>query len=191
MYRILAPEQKELCITLPTSKSVTHRIFILAALNKGKTIVEEPLIAEDTNLTLQALGNMGAVVKHNMHKVEFRQPLGKVNDPEIFLGNSGSSARFLIPLAAFLDKPVRFAGIDRLHERPFSELFSALQVLGIRSETTDNSLPAIVHPGKMNGGKLAFARLPSSQIITAFMLAALWMQKDRKFQLEVMTQLTM
>ena len=178
MYRIIAPDCSEKTVFLPTSKSITHRIFILAGLNQGQTTVSSWLDAEDTDITLKALSQMGIRYKKNDDALIFTSPIGRINDEKIFLGNSGSSARFLIPLAAFMDKPVYYYGDTRLHQRPFAELFVAIQKLNINFKCDNFTLPAYIYPGEMIGGEIYFDKLPSSQIITALMLAGLWMKKD-------------
>jgi 3-phosphoshikimate 1-carboxyvinyltransferase len=178
MHIINAPQIDSLYVDLPASKSVTHRILILAALNQGQTFIIDPLMAEDTEITMQALKNMGAEISISENTIEVTKSLGLVKDAEIYLGNSGSSARFLIPLAAYLDKPFRFDGSDRLHQRPFAELFKALRYFDITVESKNDTLPATIYPSKVAGGKIQLHDLPSSQIITALMMSALWMNKD-------------
>jgi 3-phosphoshikimate 1-carboxyvinyltransferase len=178
MYRITTPDADTLKIDLPASKSVTHRILILGALNQGRTIISDPLISEDTKITIQALKNMGAEINSDSGTIDISGPLGKVREAEIYLGNSGSSARFLIPLAAHLDKPFRFYGDDRLHQRPFSQLFDALRSFNVKVESENNTLPATINPKPVEGGTIDLHNLPSSQIITALMMTALWMKND-------------
>ncbi len=178
MYKISVPDREILQIDLPASKSVTHRILILGALNDGKTIISDPLMAEDTEITIQALRNMGAGITEDEGTITISNALGHVNDAEIYLGNSGSSARFLIPLAPHLDKPFRFYGSDRLHQRPFAQLFDALKNFDVNIESLDNTLPAVIHPKSLTGGRIELHDLPSSQIITALMMSALWMKND-------------
>ena len=108
MNQIIAPDCREKTVLLPTSKSISHRIFILAGLNKGQTTVTHWLNAEDTDITLKALQQMGIKCKNKNNALIFTSPIGRVNGEKVFLGNSGSSARFLIPQAAFLDKPIFF-----------------------------------------------------------------------------------
>lgn len=178
MYRITNPDSGHFAVNLPSSKSVTHRILILGALNSGRTIISNALIAEDTEITMQALINMGAGIEMTGQCIEISNPLGTVSDDQVFLGNSGSSARFLIPLGALLDRPVRFYGSDRLHQRPFSQLFAAMRNLGIRIDAQNDSLPAVIHPGIPAGGSITLENLPSSQIISALMMSSLWMAGD-------------
>ena len=141
MYKILSENIKDKIIDLPSSKSISHRIAILAALNRGETFIKNLLDADDTRITIDALTNMGAKFINNGEEWVCNAPIGTTSAEQIFLGNSGSSARFLIPLAAFLDKPVYFHGDPRLHERPFSELFSGLDQLGVKLTSNQKLLP--------------------------------------------------
>ncbi|MCK6622064.1 MAG: 3-phosphoshikimate 1-carboxyvinyltransferase [Calditrichaceae bacterium] len=178
MYRILPKKITEKTVSLPPSKSLSHRMAILAGLNRGRTVIENFLCADDTEITLNALRNMGMEARRGGDRLAVSQPIERAREGEIYLGNSGSSARFLLPLGAFLDQPVRFYGEPRLHQRPFEELFAALGELGIRFSASENSLPATVYPGKMAGGAVGLKNLRSSQAVTALMLAGLWMDSD-------------
>jgi len=183
MHRIIPDKAEDHEINLPSSKSITHRLFILAALNQGLTRIQNPLLSEDTLLTRKALETMGAIFQEEEGGLLVSKAIGQVQGNEIYLGNSGSSARFLIPLGTFLDKPVRFYGTDRLHKRPFTELLGAIRTFGHQVEATQNSLPVRTFPGHSSGGAISFPILPSSQIVTALMLAALRMQKNLTIRL--------
>jgi len=178
MYRILSKGIKEKRIELPSSKSVTHRALILGALNSGKTIIRNPLKSEDTRITLNALKSFGAEIIEKEDEIEITSPIGKVTEDDIFLGNSGSSARFLIPLVTHLDKPVKFYGTAELQKRPFIELFEILSEMGMVIESENNSLPAIVHnEAAMNPGQYKLKKLPSSQIVSGIMMTSALLSK--------------
>ncbi len=183
MYRITAPTCREIQVDLPASKSITHRVLILSSLNLGTAEIMRPLLADDTEITFTALWNLGSQLSKTARSIECSKPIGRIRHNKIFLGNSGSSARFLIPLAALVDKPVSFYGEPRLHQRPFAELFLALRQLGLHLETTNQTLPVKLFPGPIRGGRITFKHLPSSQIISALMMAAPWMQDDLKILL--------
>jgi len=178
MYQITPDKAQEKQINLPSSKSITHRMLILAALNQGTTRITNGLIAEDTEITKTALQTMGALIEEEDTSFTIKKPIGETTGSEIYLGNSGSSARFLIPLGIFLDKTVRFYGTDRLHKRPFSELLEAVDHFGHKFEATNNSLPVFTQPGISSGGVIEFDVLPSSQIVSGLMMAALKMKKN-------------
>jgi 3-phosphoshikimate 1-carboxyvinyltransferase len=187
MYRITAPTCREIQVDLPASKSITHRALILASLNLGTAEIVQPLLADDTEITFTALWKLGSQLSKTSKSIECSKPLGQIRQNRIFLGNSGSSARFLIPLAALVDKPVSFYGDERLQQRPFAELFLALRQLGLRLEATNQTLPVKVFPGPIRGGRIAFKKLPSSQIISALLMAAPWMRQDLTIQLPART----
>ena len=187
MYIIKKPDVKEIEIDLPFSKSVTHRIYILAALNTGKTRISDALDSYDTNITRNILTKLGAEFEINQEEILSKNAIGFVKDNDCFLGNSGSSARFLPPLATFVDKKIHFHGEARLRERPFSELINAMQKLGSKIDSSNSSLPFEVFPQPLKGGALSFRSLPSSQIVSGLMMAALWMEKDLTLKLPNIT----
>jgi len=187
MYIIKRPDINEIQINLPFSKSVTHRIYILSAFNLGTTRIIDALDSHDTNLTREVLINLGAEFEINDNEILSRTPIGKVKKSECFLGNSGSSARFLPPVATFVDKKIHFHGESRLYERPFLELIEALQKLGAKIDSNKSSLPFDIHPQPLKGGELKFSSLPSSQIVSGLMMSALWMEDDLIMQLPDIT----
>lgn len=187
MYIIKKPDVDEIQIELPFSKSVTHRIYILSAFNLGTTRIIDALDSDDTNLTRNVLTNLGAEFSLDENEIISKMPIGNVKNSDCFLGNSGSSARFLPPVATFANKKVHFYGDIRLHERPFSELIAALQKLGAKIDAPNASMPFEVYPQPLKGGKISFASLPSSQIVTGLMMAALWMENDLEMELPDIT----
>ena len=91
-------------VSIPGSKSITHRAFIAAALTGGKTTLENPLLCEDTLHTISALQALGVEITLQAGKAEvlgnggaFR---GAKTTREIYLGNSGTSYRLLLSVAA-------------------------------------------------------------------------------------------
>jgi 3-phosphoshikimate 1-carboxyvinyltransferase len=65
-----------------------------------------------------------------------------------------------------------------LHQRPFGQLFKALRHFNVTIDSNADTLPATVHPQSVTGASIKLRDLPSSQIITALMLAGLWMKND-------------
>lgn len=175
-YRILDDSPRDRVIDLPPSKSLSHRALILAALNPHPSRVRHVLDSDDLAITRNGLTGLGAGLRNEDGVWLVSQPIGLSDGHAIELGNSGSSARFLIPLGAFADRPVLFQGTPRLHERPFGELFSVMKQLGYRLSST--SLPVTVEPWPIRGGIVDMPILPSSQVISGLMMAALRMEGD-------------
>ncbi len=183
MYLIEGKLPEELTVDLPTSKSLTHRTLILGSLNCGPTKIINPLKAEDTEITTKALNSLGSNWKVVDNGVDNSKPISNSSGEDIYLGNSGSSARFLLPLASYCDKPVKYYGTERMHQRPVGELLEALMMLGAKFEANNDALPVTVYPSQLQGGSISFPSLPSSQVVTSLMLAALWMENDLSIQL--------
>ncbi len=182
-YTITSRAHRERNVDLPSSKSISHRALILSSLNSAVCRIERLLDSEDIRMTSDALRTMGVEIRSQEERTDIRGTIGRVTGEAIFLGNSGSSARFLLPLAAFGDRPLRFSGTDRLHQRPFGELLDVLRSMNYRIDAARNSLPAVVHPAVLQGGRIGLAHLPSSQIVSAMMMAGLWMERGLTVQL--------
>jgi 3-phosphoshikimate 1-carboxyvinyltransferase len=172
MFRILSDKARDKSVNLPSSKSVTHRILVLAALNDGETEILNPLYSEDTKITMEALRSFGAEIIEERDTVRVLSSVGKAQNQKVFLGNSGSSARFLIPLVLHLDREIYFYGTEELHKRPFAELFDILRSLGFKIDAENNSLPATVFPPENTERNVVnIGELPSSQIVSGLMMS--------------------
>jgi 3-phosphoshikimate 1-carboxyvinyltransferase len=166
--------QVEASLTLPGSKSYTHRALIAAALAPGESVLANVLKAEDTELTARALAKLGAGIDWQGQTVQVRGTGGRfdpVYEP-IFLGNSGTSMRFLTAVAALGQWTYRLTGTPRLCERPMGELLEALKSLGVQvtSEKGDNCPPVTVQGGGFQGGKTSLSGAVSSQYLSALLL---------------------
>lgn len=166
----------EATLTLPGSKSYTHRALIAAALAEGESLLTNALRAEDTELTAQALSLMGAELEWEEHTVRLRGTGGRlkpVTEP-IFLGNSGTSMRFLTAVAALGQGTYRLTGTPRLCQRPMGELLAALRSLGAQatSEKGNDCPPVTVQGGGLKGGEVQLSGSLSSQYVSALLLVA-------------------
>lgn len=159
-------------VRVPGSKSITNRAYLLAALADGTTTVRHPLDSRDARLMLAALDTLGAASEpvHQgllVHKVT-NAALG--NRAEVKLGNAGTVARFVPPLAALGSQEVRFDGDDALYRRPIAPLLRALRALG--AEVDRDELPFTVRgQGGLRGGEVDLDSSASSQFLSALLLS--------------------
>ena len=115
MDLIIYPNSLKGTIFVPPSKSYTHRAYIAAALAGGGTI-ENPLISEDTNTTLNVISDLGYVITRNLNIVEILKQDNK--NKKVFYGfDSGSTIRFLLPIISLYHSQFIFKGSTRLMER--------------------------------------------------------------------------
>jgi 3-phosphoshikimate 1-carboxyvinyltransferase len=175
MLKINARKIKNQTVTVPGSKSYTHRIFIAAALADGSSTVINALASEDTGLTLEALVQMGAVVK-NENPVVINGFGGRPRpcSSPLYLGNSGTSIRLLTGIAALGEGRYRLAGTDRMGQRPIADLLAGLAQIGVptRCDNENGCPPLTVDGGGITGRRLTVGCSESSQYLSSLLLLA-------------------
>ncbi|MDR1923316.1 MAG: 3-phosphoshikimate 1-carboxyvinyltransferase [Planctomycetaceae bacterium] len=150
--RVFPVGELDAAVFLPGSKSITNRAFVLAACCDGVTILERALESDDTRIMLEAVRGLGLVVEEiapktsgmTQMKVTGHGGSFPVSRGDIYVGNSGTSVRFLTALLALSDSgEYRLHGKPRMHERPIGDLVDALRVLGgnICYENAEGFLP--------------------------------------------------
>jgi len=173
MTQAITPlKQVQATLTLPGSKSYTHRALMAAALAAGASVLTNALAAEDTELTAAALAQLGAGIDWQGTTIRVTGRNGRwlpASSP-IYLGNSGTSMRFLTALAALGEGEYLLTGTDRLCQRPLGELLQALGQVGVRavSERSDGCPPVRV-TGGLRGGKARLSGGTSSQYLSAML----------------------
>lgn len=158
-------------ISVPPSKSICHRAIICAGLSKGVSIISNVVFSEDVEATLNAVESFGA------HIVRKRDSLiingtGKlsIKNSLIDCNESGSTLRFLIPLAAVTGERVVFTGRGRLAERPLMPYYEIFDKQNINYSNTSGRLPLLVE-GKLMPGEYKVKGNISSQFITGLLFA--------------------
>lgn len=168
-------------VNIPSSKSITHRMMICAAMCEGATIISNPLVSDDTKATLNALKILGAKVrKFNSEVVDIQGPISAKNNIVIDCGESGSTLRFMLPVVAALGGKVTLTGKGRLPKRPIKELVDVLRKLGAKIE--GESLPITVS-GRIHSGKTKISGSVSSQFISGLMLSLHLLKRESTIEL--------
>lgn len=173
-------------IRLPGSKSVTHRALLMAALADGKSVIRNPLKAEDTLLTAGALRQLGAQIKWDDEQemvcvIPPRQRWCKPAGP-ILLGNSGTSMRLLLGLTATGSGRFLLDGSARLRERPIDPILKALGTLGIqyRCLGVPGFPPVEIQSRGLRGGQVVIDASQSSQFLSALLIASPCAQSEMR-----------
>lgn len=163
----VGPSQLRGRIKPPPSKSMAHRVLIAAALAQG--CVED---VGKWGLT----GELSQDLKATQSCLE--ELLAPNPDPVLDCGESGSTLRFLLPLAAALGRSALFVGKDSLARRPLREYAEILGPRGVRLEFAgEQNLPVKVG-GKLQSGVFQVPGHISSQYITGLMLALPLLEGD-------------
>ncbi|MEU6979913.1 MULTISPECIES: 3-phosphoshikimate 1-carboxyvinyltransferase [unclassified Streptomyces] len=165
-------------VTVPGSKSVTNRALVLAALAAEPGWVRRPLRSRDTLLMAEALRTLGVKIEEGVGPDGTGEawrviPAGLRGPATVDVGNAGTVMRFLPPVAALAEGPVRFDGDPRSHERPLHGVIDALRALGARIDDDGRgALPMTVHGGgSLEGGVVEIDASSSSQFVSALLLS--------------------
>ena len=162
------------------SKSVAHRMLICAALADGPTTLRIPKTSDDIDATADCLRALGAAITVN-NEDYIVEPIAQIeNIPQLDCGESGSTLRFLLPVAAAAADRCRFDGHGRLPERPLSDLTDAMKEHGVSFD--GEKLPFTIG-GRLRGGIFRLPGNVSSQYITGLLLALPLCEEDSVIEL--------
>ena len=170
----ICPKKLSGKVTVPPSKSVAHRMIIAAALAKGKSVISNLSSSVDILATIDCMKALGA-------KIDFENNTAVINGIEsvpkkavLDCCESGSTLRFLIPVACALGVETTFIGRANLPKRPITPLTDELPKHGIEFDFSKvkngESLPCTVN-GKLSNGKYFMSGSVSSQFITGLLFA--------------------
>lgn len=180
MRKIISKSKAEGKVSAPASKSVAHRMLILAAMCKDKTSVIHGISpSEDVLATIDCLSVMGVKIEYDgncatVHGIDF----SKVNTTKpLNCRESGSTLRFLIPLAMLSGNEVKFVGSERLMARPQSIYETIAKEEGLTFKRDTDSLTVC---GPLRAGEYFIDGNVSSQFITGLLFALSTMDGDTK-----------
>ncbi len=162
----------------PGSKSITNRALVCAALADGGSTLAGALDSEDTQVMMAALERVGIAIEHDPESATIRVMGcgGRVPAPaaDLYVGNSGTTVRFLTAMLSLGQGTFRLAGAARMHERPIRDLLDALRQLGggAVSEQGNGCPPVVVRGHGLSGGRATVAGDISSQFLSGLLMAA-------------------
>ena len=156
-------------VSAPPSKSMAHRAVLCSALAKGTSHIENLEFSKDISATLAAAGQLCARVESGPADAlveglgHFRPVFGPVDCCE-----SGSTLRFLIPLASLTGQSITFVGRGRLMERPQSVYETLYREQNLHFEQSHGHLTVA---GSLRSGEYTLAGNVSSQFISGLLFA--------------------
>ena len=160
---------------IPGDKSISHRSVIIPSISNGISEVTNILKSDDVLNTIEAFKSMGVEINEMKNKLivngkglnSLKKPIG-----EIYLGNSGTSARLLTGLLSSQSFDTVLTGDSSLSSRPMKRISEPLSKMGAKILSNNGTLPL-----KINGTELSNTtidiNIPSAQIKSGIILAAL------------------
>lgn len=173
-------------VRIPSSKSQSHRALMCAAL-AGNSIVRGVDISNDITATAGALRALGATLTYNESERTFfvDKPCARgIAAGEVNSGESASTLRFFIPLAAAIGADVTFVGEGRLPKRPTDIYKPMLEANGaaLTYPVSGDFLPLHVS-GQLTAGEYSLRGDISSQFVTGLLYALSQVDGESKITL--------
>lgn len=168
-------------IKVPPSKSMAHRLTICAALAGGTSRISPIEPTKDMQATIAAAKSLGASVSGDGAIISVRGINEIPPRAEIDCGESGSTLRFFVPVAAALGVSASFRGHGRLPQRPMAELSGALAGHGVTVGKKSGEILSV--SGKLEPGLFEIGGDVSSQYVTGLLLALPLLSADSEIAL--------
>lgn len=170
MNQTISPGARTGSVRIPASKSQAHRLLICAALGAQPVTLRCDGISADIAATVRCLRALGADITDDgagtLHIVPIAGEMPEHAD--LFCGESGSTLRFLLPVAGALGADVTFHMQGRLPQRPLSPLDAVLAAHGMTLRRDG----ALLHAGgQLRPGDYALPGDVSSQYISGLLMA--------------------
>ena len=162
-------------VNIPGDKSISHRSIIIPSISKGTSEISNLLLSEDVLKTLKAFENMGVKIqKKDNDLIIHGQGLNSLTKPlkELYLGNSGTSARLLAGLLSTQEFNSILAGDESLSKRPMKRITIPLELMGAKFKTNNGTLPLEIYGKKLTPINYELD-IPSAQVKSGIILAAL------------------
>jgi 3-phosphoshikimate 1-carboxyvinyltransferase len=169
-------------VRVPGSKSITNRALVLAALAGRGNGCElfNALRSEDTEIMVRSLRQLGFQVDEGedwaTQPVCVRNPhtsrIIPAHRAELFVGNSGTTMRFLTAMVCLGEGEYGLDGTPRMRQRPIGDLATALNALEGCVLTEEGFPPVRVRANRLFGGAVGIKGDVSSQFLSGLLMAA-------------------
>ncbi|MBO7763297.1 MAG: 3-phosphoshikimate 1-carboxyvinyltransferase [Clostridia bacterium] len=157
-------------VLAPPSKSMAHRLLIGAALSAGESTIHHIADSDDIRATMSCLSALGATFRKQGSTVTVRgtDVTQRTGHADLFCNESGSTLRFLIPLALLGGESATFTGSEKLLSRPLGVYEEIAAKQGLTYEKSQGSLAV---GGRLSGGDYRVVGNVSSQFISGLLFA--------------------
>ncbi len=170
-------------VVIPPSKSMAHRAIICAALAKGVSTIERIDFSDDMRATIEGMRALGATIQEagNTLTIDGTHTL-TTHTAVVDCNESGSTLRFLVPLAIANDRHVTFVGRGNLGKRPLDTFYTLFDKQGIHYTYEKDKLNLVIE-GALQGGIFEVEGNISSQFITGLLFTLPLLKEDSEIHI--------
>jgi 3-phosphoshikimate 1-carboxyvinyltransferase len=157
---------------------VTNRALVAAALARGRSVLRGASFSDDSMLLVKALAELGfaVAIRETEREITVEGQGGDIPRAraDLWLGNAGTSLRFLTSMLCVGRGEFHVDGGPRMRQRPIGDLVDGLAQLGARIEysAVPGSPPLRIHAEGLKGGTVSIGGRVSSQFASAILLCA-------------------
>lgn len=178
----ISPRSLSGTLSIPPSKSMSHRAIIAASLSAGRSRISNVILSQDILATIEGMRAFGAQINLAPHVDRWTLSIQGVALPQgpkaaVDCGESGSTLRFLLPLATLVGREVVFTGKGKLRERPLGEYYSIFERDGVSYENQGGNLPLTIN-GRLKGGVYPVRGDVSSQFISGLLICLPLLERE-------------
>lgn len=184
----ISPSVLKGTVSVPPSKSLSHRAIISAGLSHGVSTIKNVMISKDITASLNCIKNLGAEisktkVNDDIYDIKIVGSTDlKLKDNTMDCFESGSTLRFFIPISLVKDNNAVFQGKGKLVSRPLNEYYKIFDKQGISYSTDSSNLPLKVK-GPIKSGDFKIKGNISSQFITGLLFALPLLSNDSNIKI--------
>lgn len=177
-------------VRVPGSKSITNRALLLAGVAAGRSLLRDPLVADDTGSMVAALRTLGVAVDER-HDADGRlrweiEGLGgpPTGPEEIYCGMGATVGRFLVPMLAAGRGRFAVDAHAQLRRRPLGPVLAALRAQGAAID--GDSFPLVIGASGLAGGEVQVDASVSSQFLSGLLMAAPFARRDTRLRFDTL-----
>lgn len=165
------PQKLTGTVSVPTSKSLAHRAIICASLAAGESVISDISMSKDIAATINAMRAMGTTIISQGSTLYINgKTTHRYHNFDIDCNESGSTLRFMIPVALVQDNHVHFIGRGKLGSRPLDVYYSIFDKQGIDYSYKKDVLDLYID-GQLKPGRYDVPGNISSQFISGLLFA--------------------
>ncbi len=177
-------------VRVPGSKSITNRVLLLAGVASGRSVLLDPLVADDTRSMAAALRTVGVGFEERDDGTgRLRWLIEGLGAPptgpeEIYCGMGATVGRFLVPMLAAGRGRFAVDAHAQLRRRPLGPVLTALRAQGAAID--GDSFPLVIGASGLSGGEVQVDASVSSQFLSGLMMAAPFARADTRLSFETL-----
>ena len=177
---IIKPKKLSGEVIIPPSKSLSHRAIIAASLASGKSEISNVLFSKDIKATIEAMRACGAnIIEHKDSLTIYGSEVYRAKN-ELNANESGSTIRFMIPIALVCNEKMIFKGENHLVKRPLDTYYEIFDKIGVKYSHPEDAYLPLYTEGGLKAGLYEIRGDISSQFITGLLYALPMLDGDSK-----------